>query len=303
VSEHSDYKSIRYRSDDGLVLFARDYNTARRSKTPVLCLSGLTRSSKDFETVAPILAQERRVICVDFRGRGNSQYAADLLTYRPDIELADTILLLRKLNIERVAIIGTSRGGIVGMLMAGLQPEMLAGLFLNDIGPVLDAPGLLRIRSYLGVDPHCADWEQAMNGLRKSNPGFKDMTQADWLRFAKRVFASDGDVPRLDYDVGLVKTFPTVDDVSAGRVPQLWELFSAIGDLPISVLRGENSDLLSDATVTEMKRVKPQLDATVVANRGHAPFLDEPESHAAIMRWLLRVDVNEKGRINRPPHN
>jgi pimeloyl-ACP methyl ester carboxylesterase len=300
VSEHSDYKSIRYRSDDGLVLFARDYNTARRSKNPVLCLPGLTRSSKDFETVAPILAQERRVICVDFRGRGNSQYATDPLTYRPDIELADTTLLLHELGIDRVAIIGTSRGGIVGMLMGALYPEMLTGLFLNDIGPVLDAPGLLRIRSYLGVDPQCADWEQAIDGLRKSNPGFGYMTQADWLRFAKRVFASDGDVPRLDYDVGLVKTFPTVDDVSAGRVPPLWELFSAIGDLPISVLRGENSDLLSDATVTEMKRIKPQLDAIVIANRGHAPFLDEPESRNAITRWLLSVDVDEKDRITRP---
>ena len=300
MSKHSGYKSVRYQSDDGLTLFARDYNESLTSKTTILCLPGLTRNSKDFETIASRLAEDRRVIAIDFRGRGKSQYAADPLTYRPDMELADTVLLLQELGIDRVAVIGTSRGGIVGMLLAVLHADMMAGLFLNDIGPVLDPGGLLRIRSYLGVTPDYRNWTQAVDGLKKANPGFKEMMDEDWLNFAQRVFAADEDVPRLDYDANLTKNFPTAKDISEGHVPDLWELFSGVGDYPLSVLRGENSDLLSEATVREMKRLKPQLDATTVANRGHAPFLDEPESRDAIGRWLLRVDENEKGRMNRP---
>jgi pimeloyl-ACP methyl ester carboxylesterase len=270
------------------------------SKTPLLCLPGLTRNSKDFETIASQLAEDRRVVAVDFRGRGKSQYATDPLTYRPDLELADTVLLLRELSIDRVAVIGTSRGGIVGMLFAVLHADIMVGLFLNDIGPVLDVEGLLRIRSYLGVDPNFNNWAQAIDSLKKSNPGFEEMTDNDWFNFAQRVFAADEDIPRLDYDANLTKNFPTVADISAGHVPNLWELFSGIGDCPLSVLRGENSDLLSETTVNEMKRLKPQLDTTVVTNRGHVPFLDEPESRDAIARWLVRVDENEKGRMKRP---
>jgi pimeloyl-ACP methyl ester carboxylesterase len=294
VTKVFQYGEIFYRSDDGLRLFARDYNSATTIDTPVLCLPGLTRNSKDFETIAPWLAKKRRVIALDFRGRGRSDYAVDPLTYRPDIELADTIQLLQKMNIDCVAVIGTSRGGIVGLLMAALHGKMISGLLMNDIGPVLDTTGLLRIRSYLGVDPNYSNWDQAAEGLRRNSAGFDELTQEDWENFAKRIFRPVGSVPRLDYDTALARTFPSVDDITAGRVPSLWEPFATIGDMPISVLRGQNSDLLSATTVREMQVRNPSIDATVVPNRGHAPFLDEPESKASIARWLARVDAREK---------
>ncbi len=296
VNEASAYREVYYQSTDGLRLFARDYGKANCLRVPVLCLPGLTRNSRDFETVSSGLAQTRRVIAVDFRGRGFSKYAPDGTSYRPDIELADTLVLLQQLNINRVAVIGTSRGGIVAMLMAALQKEIIAGLLLNDIGPVLDPMGLLRIRSYLGVAINYRNIDEAVAGLKQTNPDFEGLSRTDWQNFAKRLFRFAGDKPVADYDPAIAQNFASVDDIATGRVPKLWELFSATTGMPVSVLRGAASDILSVETVAEMKRRNPDLDATTVAGRGHAPFLDEPESRDAITRWLARVDANERGR-------
>jgi pimeloyl-ACP methyl ester carboxylesterase len=296
VTDHSAYRSVYFQTDDGLTLFARDYSSAAFSLVPLLCLPGLTRNSRDFETVAPWLARTRRVIAPDFRGRGLSQYAEDSASYRPDIELADTIALLNSLNIDRVAIIGTSRGGIVGMLMAALHRDKLAGLFLNDIGPKLESPGLLRIRSYLGIQSNFGPWEAAIASLKLNNTGFESLTADEWQAFAHRVYKSVNGLPCIDFDPALFDTFPTVEDIKAGSVPPLWELFACTTGLPISVLRGEHSDLLSCDTVKAMKQTNAGLDATIISNRGHAPFLDEMESKEAILRWLERVDVNEIGQ-------
>jgi pimeloyl-ACP methyl ester carboxylesterase len=300
VTKGKDHRDVYCQSSDGLRLYARDYGHSGKALTPVLCLPGLTRNSRDFETIAPQLAQSRRVIAADFRGRGRSQYA-DAETYRPDVELADAIAMLNHLEVDRVALIGTSRGGIVGMLMAALHKDRLAGLLLNDIGPVLEADGLLRIRSYLGVDAGYADWDQVVEGLKRTNRGFESLTQSEWLAFAKRIFISINGRPELDYDPALAQNFSSVEDIESGNIPQLWELFEAIGDLPVSILRGEHSDLLSAATIEEMKTKNPSLDAKTVAARGHAPFLDEPESWGAIQSWLVRVDANEKaGKFTAP---
>ena len=271
-------------------LHARDYHCANSSLAPLLCLPGLTRNSRDFEAVAPGLAQKRRVIAVDFRGRGLSQHAADPMSYRPDVELGDVIALLDHLKIGRVAALGTSRGGIVAMLMAASFKDRLAGIFLNDIGPRLEPPGLLRIRSYLGVGSGFRTWDDAVAGLKRNNPGFEKLTAAEWHSFARRVFkVVDGGL-RPDYDPALASTFPTVEDIEAGKVAALWEIFGQLRDLPIAVLRGGNSDLLSVKTVHEMKEVNKTLMATRVPGRGHAPFLDEPHSRDAISRWLESVD-------------
>ena len=288
-------RPVYFQSDDGLTLFARDYSPANSLLTPVLCLPGLTRNSKDFEAVAPWLARERRVIAVDFRGRGLSQYAGDPSSYRPDVELSDVIALLNSLKIDRAAVVGTSRGGIVGMLMAALHRDRLAGLLLNDIGPEIEPAGLLRIRTYLGVQTRFGSWDEAIAGLKLNNAGFESLDADEWKAFARRVFKVVNGLPRIDYDPALATTFPTVEDIEAGRVAPLWEIFACVAGLPVSVLRGEHSDLLSSAAVEEMKRRNEKLDATKVPNRGHAPFLDERESRDAIKRWLPRVDENEKG--------
>ena len=296
MSSASDYRSIHFQTDDGLKLFARDYFSTPSTLTPLLCLPGLTRNSKDFETIAPWLARTRRVIAPDFRGRGLSQFAGDPASYRPDIELADMIGLLNFLKIDRVAVIGTSRGGIVGMLMAAVHRDKLAGLLLNDVGPELGPAGLLRIRTYLGVQTQFESWDSAIASLKSSNSGFESLNAGEWQAFAQRVFKAVNGLPRINYDPALTKTFPAVEEIEAGHIATLWEIFNCTSGLPVSALRGEHSDLLSSATVKAMKQMNADLDATTVSSRGHAPFLDEMESKEAILRWLGKVDANEKGR-------
>lgn len=278
---------------DGVRLYARDYAGPDKGLTPVVCLPGLTRNAKDFDTVAPRLALARRMICPDFRGRGKSAHA-DPATYRPDQELADTLQLLDMLGVRRFAIIGTSRGGIVAMVMAAKALDRLAGVAFNDIGPRIEKAGLIRIRSYLGSDPQFGSWAQAVDALKATNPGFHSLDDAEWLAFARRVFRDENGVPRADYDAGLTQNFPSIEDIEAAKVPELWGLLDLMVDLPATVLRGEHSDLLSAETVSEMQRRHKRLAAVTVANRGHVPFLDEPESIAAIDQWLEDVDRRER---------
>jgi len=283
-------RDVWYTSADGLKLYARDEGPETGDAMPVLCLPGLTRNSKDFEAIASALAATHRVVCADFRGRGRSQYAGDPLAYRPDVEMADTLALMDHLGITKAAIIGTSRGGIVAMLMAAQAKDRLAGICLNDIGSKIEIAGLLRIRSYLGNDPKFASWDDAVKALRSTNPGFETLSNAQWLIFAKRVFAEENGVPRADYDARLTATFPSAEDISAGKVPELWGLYDLIAPLPLLILRGAKSDLLSAETVAEMQRRNPQAQAVEVADRGHVPFLDEPEAVAAIQNWLAKAD-------------
>jgi pimeloyl-ACP methyl ester carboxylesterase len=280
---------VPYRSADGLNLYACDHGPRGGTLIPLLCLPGLTRNSKDFEAVAQRLA-DRRVLTVDFRGRGRSQYAADPTTYRPDVEMADTLALLDHLDCPRVAVLGTSRGGLVAMLMAAAAKPRLAGIALNDIGPRISPEGLLRIRSYLGVTPDFATWDHAAAALKATSPGFEGLAPADWLAYAHRLFRDENGVPQLDYDPRLTVTFPGTEDITGGKVPELWDFFDQVAPLPLLVLRGANSDLLSAATLGEMQRRNPSLAAVTVAGRGHVPFLDEPQSVAAIDTWLQAVD-------------
>jgi pimeloyl-ACP methyl ester carboxylesterase len=280
---------VWYASADGLKLHALDVGPRDALATSILCLPGLTRNSRDFETVLPWLAAERRVVCTDFRGRGKSQYADDPQTYRADVEAADTLALLDHLKLARVAIIGTSRGGIVAMILAAMAKPRLTGVLLNDIGPVLEPAGLLRIRSYLGKAPPFTDWDDAVAAVKRTNPGVVGLSDADWLAFARRVFRDDNGRPAPDYDAKLATTFPTEEQITSGKLEPLWPLFDNLAGLPVSVLRGENSDLLNARTVEEMAARHAGLDATTVPGRAHVPFLDEPESRVAIERWLART--------------
>lgn len=266
----------------------RDYGSAG-DLTPAVCLPGLTRNAKDFETIAPELSRNRRVLALDFRGRGRSG-RADPSTYRPDQEVADTLAVLDNLGVTRFAIIGTSRGGIVAMVMAARALDRMAGVLFNDIGPKIDTAGLLRIRSYLGSDMPVTDWDAAVASLKSTTPGFPDLSEADWHAFARRLYRDENGRPGMDYDPGLSLNFPSTEDITAGKVPELWALFEILAPLPCLVLRGEHSDLLSEQTVAEMRRRHPRLAAETVPARGHVPFLDEPVSRDAIAQWLAAVD-------------
>ena len=284
-------RSHFYRSPDGLTLFARDFGPLGAPRTTVLCLAGLTRNSRDFGPLAARLATERRVLCPDYRGRGRSQYAGDPATYNPLHELADSLALLDHLAVPQTAVIGTSRGGIIAMLMAQRAPRRVKGVVLNDIGPHIDQGGLLRIARYLGVGPALASWEDAVDVLKQTHPGFDTLAPAEWLAFAQRVFRDDEGRPKVDYDLKLAEAFPSAADIAEKGLPDLWEPFAALRGMPAAVLRAEHSDLLSAETVAAMQKLIPALITATIADRGHVPFLDEPESLAAIGRVLSDCDT------------
>lgn len=282
------WRDVRFRSPDGLELYARDYGPREPASTPVLCLSGLTRNSRDAQPLAGHIAHDRRLIAPDYRGRGRSAYAPDWATYTIEVELADAIALLDHLGVGKVVLVGTSRGGLIAMALAALHRDRLAGVLLNDIGPVLEPAGLLRIRRYLGKPLRFATWRGAVAALKRDNPGFESLSEAEWLGFAHRLFRDEAGRPVLDYDPNLRRSFPTPATIAAGAVPPMWELMAALEGLPVAALRGEHSDLLSPETHARMAKEVPGLDAVTVADRAHAPFLDEPESRAGVARLLAR---------------
>ncbi|MEM7177437.1 MAG: alpha/beta hydrolase [Pseudomonadota bacterium] len=252
----------------------------------VLCLAGLTRDQRDFIDLAAHLGAAYRVIAMDYRGRGQSEWAENPLgEYTPPVEGRDAVELLAHLAIPDVTLLGTSRGGLIGMGLAAQAPALVRALILNDIGPVIDDAGIRRIMSYLGRPLPYANFEAAAQGLKAAYAGdAPTVTDAQWLSYARNTFHDDQGHPILSYD-------PKLRDSVAAAIegPQidLWPVYDAIS-CPLLVLRGANSNLFSAATLDEMQRRKPALTATIVPDRGHCPFLDEPEALAAIDTFLAR---------------
>ncbi len=276
---------------DGLKLHYRDYPGGEPGQPPILCIPGLTRNARDFERVAERLSPAWRVICVDLRGRGESPPAADPASYAPPSYALDIGALFVALRIENAVLLGTSLGGLIAMLLALTTPERLAGVLLNDIGPVLDAAGLSRIRSYVGRSASWPTWLHAARALAEAQKAvFPRYVIEDWLAMAKRTcrLTSAGRIV-FDYDMRIAEPFrETSEDAPA---PDLWPAFEALAGRPVAVVRGALSDLLSVATAQEMARRVPDLDLATVADIGHAPLLDEPEAVVAIDRLLQRVRV------------
>ena len=274
-------------SNDGLRLHYRDY-AGDASRPPILCLPGLTRNARDFEGVAGRLAGERRVICVELRGRGESAYAKDPMTYVPLVYLQDLEALIAELGLERFVLFGTSLGGLMTMLMSMSGKGRIAGALLNDIGPALEPRGLEHIRSYVGKPQNWPTWLHAARFLREAQGDrYPDWELDDWLVFAKRVarLNSSGRIV-FDYDMRIAEPF---------RLPggetgfDLWNAFAGLKGIPSLVVRGGLSDLLSAETVERMVAENPAMEAVVVPRVGHAPTLEEPEAAAAIDRLLDRV--------------
>jgi pimeloyl-ACP methyl ester carboxylesterase len=278
---------------DGTQLFAREAGPVTSDLTPLLCLPGLTRNSLDFEPVFERFGKQRRIIAMDFRGRGRSAYALDARTYRPDVELQDTLGFLDALKIDRVAVLGTSRGGIVGMVMAALAKQRLAGLCLNDVGCKLEPQGLLRIMDYVGKAQRYSTWNDAALQFSKSAVGFSGVSPELWLTVVRRIFRESENAIVHNHDLALAENLPSIQDVMDSKITELWDVLPGLTDLPFALLRGEGSDLLSAETVSRMADAVPDLVTTTVTARGHVPFLDEPESIAAIQHWLERVDLRE----------
>jgi pimeloyl-ACP methyl ester carboxylesterase len=281
------YNIGEWTSADGLTLRYRDY-PGGSDRPPVLCIPGLTRNCRDFEPLAEALAGEWRVLCADLRGRGQSDYARDSASYQPLQYAADILALLDHLATPRVVAVGTSLGGIVIMLLALQAPERLAGVALNDVGPVIDAAGLARIRGYVGQGRSFPTWMHAARALKEqAGPAHPDYAIGDWLRLAKRLMAvGPGGRIAFDYDMKIAEPFQTAE----GTAPvDMWPAFRALAGRPALAIRGELSDILSAATLERMQREVPGLDTVTVKRTGHAPTLEEPEAQAAIQRLLARI--------------
>ncbi|OHC94825.1 MAG: alpha/beta hydrolase [Sphingomonadales bacterium RIFCSPLOWO2_12_FULL_63_15] len=276
-------------SPDGLRLHYRDYAGGGDGRPPLLCLPGLTRNARDFEPLAQRLAGEWRLICPDMRGRAESAYAKDAMTYVPLTYMQDISRLLADLAITRFVAVGTSLGGIITMLMAATHREWLAGALLNDVGPALEEEGLARIRTYVGVNQSHPTWVHAARALADANgdvyPGYD--LQA-WLAMAKRLYRlNSGGRIVLDYDMKVAEPIRAMG-TEAGV--DMWPVMKAFSGLPTLLLRGERSDLLGAATARRMAaEIGPGAELVTVPGVGHAPVLDEPESVAAIDRLLARV--------------
>ena len=282
------FEERRWRSRDGLSLFARDYAGASgEARLPVICLHGLTRNSKDFEDVAPIIAGwGRRIIVPDVRGRGQSDRDPNPTNYRPPIYARDVVEMMAALDVPRAVFLGTSMGGIITMTLAALRSKAIAAAILNDVGPAIAPEGLARILGYAGKPVDVRSWEDAADYVRRTNmAAFPDYGAEEWRRLADRTFRDENGLPVLDYDPAIA--------VPLGKPPgkaALWVaalLFRRLArKRPTLLIRGELSDIVTAEIAARMKRSAPSLQTCVVPGVGHAPMLTEPVAVDAIRQFL-----------------
>lgn len=248
---------------------------------PVLALAGLSRTGEDFRYLAPHLG-DVRLIRMDYRGRGRSD-RADPATYTIAAEAADALALLDHLGLERVALIGTSRGGLIAMTIAATARARLTGVCLVDIGPEIAPAGIAAIRSYIGRNPDERTYAEAAAMRARLMAGFEDVPETRWMEEVRLHYRETPEGLVITYDPRLRDA---VEAGAAAPAPDLWPLFDALDGLPLALVRGANSDLLAPETAVEMRRRRPDMIFADVPGRGHVPFLDEPEAVAAIRRWL-----------------
>lgn len=283
------YEERRWTSDDGLSLYYRDYaGPEGYAGPPVLCLHGLTRNSRDFAGLAEHLAATRRVIVPDMRGRGQSDYAPDPATYNPLQYVADVEKLLAEQGIERFIAVGTSMGGLMTMVMAPAKPGRIAAVVMNDVGPEIDPAGIARIAGYVGQGRSFPTWVHAARAMAEvHSSSFPDYDLERWLDMAKRTFVvSQNGRITFDYDMAIAEPFKTAGNAAP---PNLWLAYEALRNVPMLLVRGELSDLLTPDTVKQMGVRNPAMTNVTVPRVGHAPTLDEPEARIAIDALLARI--------------
>lgn len=266
-----------FTASDGARLAYRDEGEG----LPVLCLAGLTRASTDFDFLAPHL-RDLRLIRPDYRGRGGSEWTG-AATYTVTREAQDALALLDHLGLDEAAIIGTSRGGLIAMILAATAKQRLLGILFNDIGPVIERAGLEMIFDYVGRNPAAKTMAELVTRLPRTMAGFANVPEGRWRAFAERLYTATETGLHIRYDPELRTSFLAAFE---GPEADLWPLFDACAGLPLGLVRGENSDLLSRATAQEMRHRRPDMIFAEVRDRAHVPFLDEPESLAAIRAWL-----------------
>ena len=274
-------------SADGLALFARDYAPADGpARTPVVCLHGLTRNSRDFEVIAPHMAAAgRRVLALDVRGRGRSAWDPNPLNYNPLVYAGDVVALLEQSGISRAHFVGTSMGGLITLTLSALRPDLIAGVVLNDVGPEVGAAGLARIAGYVGGAPQVSNWADAAAYAKSVNgEALPGLTDTDWNRFARRVFRQTDRGFALDYDPAVSDVFKVAPTPApAVPAPDLWPLFIGMATgRPMLLVRGADSDILEASVADRMTAVAPHMTRVDIPGVGHAPTLEEPQALAAL---------------------
>jgi len=251
---------------------------------PLLCLAGLTRNASDFDYLMPHLTGYR-VIRPDYRGRGGSAWTgAD--TYTVGHEAKDQLQLLDHLGLPAAAIIGTSRGGLIGLGLGAMKRDRVLGLCLNDVGPVIEREGLEHIIDYVGRNPAARTHADLAAALPGAMPGFKNVPAERWLEEARKHYDETADGLKINYDPALRQAFIAAFE---DENPDAWDLFDALEGLPLALIRAENSDLLSRETARKMREKRPDMVFASVPDRAHIPFLDEPEALKAIDQWLEKL--------------
>jgi pimeloyl-ACP methyl ester carboxylesterase len=277
-------------ASDWLLLHTLDYGNPRSSRLPVVCLPGISRTAEDFTPLATALAKDRRVLALDLRGRGRSGYDRDPSNYKIAVETDDVITVMTALAVGPAIFVGTSRGGLVTMTLATKRLDLIAGVVLNDIGPVVDTAGVMRIKSYVGKLPQPATYQEGADILRGiSDNQFPNVTAAEWLAAAKRAWREEDGRLVVTYDPALTRTLETVSPDSP--FPTLWREFDAMGEVPLMVVHGANSDILTDSTVADMQAHRPDMEVLVVPDQGHAPLLSDADTIAAIAAFAVKCDA------------
>ena len=270
----------RFITSDGLSLHYTD-----EGEGPViLCLSGLTRNGEDFDYALPALAG-CRVIRLDYRGRGKSDWADDYLTYTIPRETQDVLELMDHLGLEQAAMLGTSRGGLIALTMAAIARARLSGVCFVDVGPVIELAGLAVVLDYLGRNPVWKSHDEAAQVIGSRMAGFSNVPESRWRQEVEKHFIQTDQGLKINYDPKLRDAVLASFDPD-GETPDLWPLFDALKGIPVAAIRGGNSDLLSAATLDEMQTRIPNMISATVPDRGHVPFLDESESMAALRAWI-----------------
>ena len=292
----SEYNDFWYSSSDGLRLYARDYSSAlnknKKAKT-ILCMHGLTRNSADFEDICRVLADRYRLIVVDQRGRGLSEYDPDSTNYNLLVYVQDMFLLLNRLGLSSVILMGTSMGGMMAMIMAAIKPEMVQAIIINDIGPEIAKQGLDRLKKYVGKSVHITNWDEAAKQTAAINGiAFPEANDQFWLKFAKRLYRIDNKgCPVLAYDPAIADPLTNNDKTSDDKsvAPNLWSVYEQILDKPILLICGELSDILDAECVLKMQQKKADIEILEIPNVGHAPLLSEADVEPAIVNFLCSI--------------